>query len=195
MHRSLQAIRALGKKAGVSMNPGTPASSVAHLIDLVDLILVMSVNPGFGGQAFIPAAIDKIADLRALVGGRPIDIEVDGGITPEDRTARGRGRRQCACRGLGRVQERQLQGQYRRDPQFSGNGARGSGVTIARYSRPGMTAIWSPETKFRIWFEIEAHAADAMAGLGIIPKDAAKKIWEKGKAAKFDVARIDEIEG
>jgi ribulose-phosphate 3-epimerase len=83
VHRSLQAIRALGKKVGVSMNPGTPASSVAHLIDLVDLILVMSVNPGFGGQAFIPAAIDKIADLRALVGGRPIDIEVDGGITPE----------------------------------------------------------------------------------------------------------------
>ena len=61
MHRSLQAIRALGKKAGVSMNPGTPASSVEHVIDLVDLILVMSVNPGFGGQAFIPAAIDKIA--------------------------------------------------------------------------------------------------------------------------------------
>jgi adenylosuccinate lyase len=57
-----------------------------------------------------------------------------------------------------------------------------------------MVAIWSPETKFRIWFEIEAHAADAMAELGIIPKDAAKKIWEKGKAAKFDVARIDAIE-
>ncbi len=65
---------------------------------------------------------------------------------------------------------------------------------IPRYSRPDMVAIWSPETKFRIWFEIEAHAADAMAELGIIPKDAAKKIWEKGKAAKFDVARIDEIE-
>jgi len=67
-------------------------------------------------------------------------------------------------------------------------------VTIARYSRPEMTAIWSPETKFRIWFEIEAHAADAMAELGTIPKEAAKKIWEKGNAAKFDVARIDEIE-
>lgn len=83
IHRSLQAIRALGKKVGVSLNPGTPASSVAHLIDLVDLILVMSVNPGFGGQSFIPAAIDKIRDLRAMAGGRPIDIEVDGGITPE----------------------------------------------------------------------------------------------------------------
>ena len=67
-------------------------------------------------------------------------------------------------------------------------------MTIPRYSRPEMAAIWSPETKFRIWFEIEAHAADAMAELGVIPKDAAKKIWEKGKAAKFDVARIDEIE-
>jgi adenylosuccinate lyase len=67
-------------------------------------------------------------------------------------------------------------------------------VTIARYSRPEMTAIWSPETKFRIWFEIEAHAADAMAELGTIPKEAANKIWEKGNAAKFDVARIDEIE-
>jgi ribulose-phosphate 3-epimerase len=84
IHRSLQAIRALGKKVGVSMNPGTPTSSIAHIIDMVDLILVMSVNPGFGGQAFIPAAIDKIADLRALVHGRPIDIEVDGGITSEN---------------------------------------------------------------------------------------------------------------
>jgi ribulose-phosphate 3-epimerase len=81
VHRSLQAIRALGKKAGVTMNPGTPASSVEHVIDLVDLILVMSVNPGFGGQAFIPGALDKIRELRAMAGGRPIDIEVDGGIT------------------------------------------------------------------------------------------------------------------
>jgi adenylosuccinate lyase len=67
-------------------------------------------------------------------------------------------------------------------------------VTIPRYSRPEMTAIWSPETKFRIWFEIEAHAADAMAELGIVPKEAAKKIWEKGKGARFDIARIDQIE-
>src|SRR5579884_3035548 len=65
---------------------------------------------------------------------------------------------------------------------------------IPRYSRPEMTAIWSADTKFGIWFEIEAHAADAMAELGIIPKEAAKKIWEKGKAAKFDAARIDAIE-
>jgi len=82
IHRSLQAIRALGKKAGVTMNPGTPADSVEPVIDLVDLILVMSVNPGFGGQKFIPAAIDKVRKLRALASGRPIDIEIDGGITP-----------------------------------------------------------------------------------------------------------------
>jgi len=83
IHRSLQAIRALGKKAGVSLNPGTPATSIEYVIDLVDLILVMSVNPGFGGQSFIPTAIEKISRLRAMAGGRPLDIEVDGGITPE----------------------------------------------------------------------------------------------------------------
>jgi ribulose-phosphate 3-epimerase len=83
VHRSLQAIRALGKRVGVTLNPGTPVETIEAVIDLVDLILVMSVNPGFGGQAFIPYAVEKIARLRALAGGRPIDIEVDGGITPE----------------------------------------------------------------------------------------------------------------
>jgi ribulose-phosphate 3-epimerase len=87
VHRSLQAIRALGKKAGVTMNPATPVSSIEHVIDMIDLILVMSVNPGFGGQAFIPAALDKLREVRTLVGARPIDIEIDGGITPEN-TAR-----------------------------------------------------------------------------------------------------------
>ena len=84
VHRSLQAIRALGKKAGVTLNPGTPVSTIENVIDLVDLILVMSVNPGFGGQAFIPAALDKIAALRMLAGDRPIDIEVDGGVTADN---------------------------------------------------------------------------------------------------------------
>ncbi|MBZ0147127.1 MAG: adenylosuccinate lyase, partial [Pseudorhodoplanes sp.] len=65
---------------------------------------------------------------------------------------------------------------------------------IPRYSRPEMAAIWSPETRFRIWFEIEAHAANAMAELGKIPKEAAQKIWDKGRTATFDVARIDAIE-
>jgi ribulose-phosphate 3-epimerase len=83
IHRSLQAIRALGKKAGVTLNPGTPTDSIEPVIDLVDLVLVMSVNPGFGGQKFIPAALEKLRKLRALAGGRPIDIEIDGGITPE----------------------------------------------------------------------------------------------------------------
>jgi ribulose-phosphate 3-epimerase len=83
LHRSLQAIRALGKKAGVVFNPATPVSAIEHVVDIVDLVLVMSVNPGFGGQAFIASAIEKVAQVRALVAGRPIDIEVDGGITPE----------------------------------------------------------------------------------------------------------------
>jgi ribulose-phosphate 3-epimerase len=83
VHRSLQAIRALGKRTGVTLNPGTPESAIEPVIDLVDLILVMSVNPGFGGQAFIKGAVERIARLKALAGGRPIDIEVDGGITPE----------------------------------------------------------------------------------------------------------------
>src|SRR6187397_3366988 len=83
LHRSLQAIRALGKKAGVSLNPGTPASAIEYVIDLLDLVLVMSVNPGFGGQAFIRSALGKVSDLRAMTAGRPIDIEVDGGVGPD----------------------------------------------------------------------------------------------------------------
>jgi len=83
LHRSLQAIRALGKKAGVVLNPATPVSSVQNVLDFVDLVLVMSVNPGFGGQAFIATAVDKVAELKAMIGSRDIRIEVDGGITPE----------------------------------------------------------------------------------------------------------------
>src|SRR5512141_790127 len=83
VHRSLQAIRALGKKAGVTMNPGTPVGTVEHVIDLVDLILVMSVNPGFGGQAFIPVAIDKTSALRATPGARPALTMDEGRMLPE----------------------------------------------------------------------------------------------------------------
>ena len=83
VHRSLQAIRALGKKAGVTLNPGTSETTIEHVIDLVDLILVMSVNPGFGGQAFIPAMLDKIARVKRMIGTRKIHIEVDGGVAPE----------------------------------------------------------------------------------------------------------------
>ncbi len=85
LHRTLQLIKSLGKKAGVSLNPATPVSAVEHVMDLVDLILVMSVNPGFGGQKFIPAALDKITALRRMIDatGRTIDLEVDGGINLE----------------------------------------------------------------------------------------------------------------
>jgi ribulose-phosphate 3-epimerase len=84
VHRSLQAIRALGKKAGIALNPGTPESAIEPVIDLVDLILVMSVNPGFGGQAFNRFAAEKISRLRPLAERRAIDIEVDGGITADN---------------------------------------------------------------------------------------------------------------
>jgi ribulose-phosphate 3-epimerase len=83
LDRSLQAIRALGKRAGVSLCPATPESAIEHVLDKLDLILVMTVNPGFGGQRFIPAMLEKIRRLRAMIAGRPIRIEVDGGINPE----------------------------------------------------------------------------------------------------------------
>lgn len=85
VHRSLQLVKSLGKKAGLSLNPGTPASVVEPLLDLVDLVLVMSVNPGFGGQSFIPGALAKIRALRGMIDavGRAIDLEVDGGINFE----------------------------------------------------------------------------------------------------------------
>jgi ribulose-phosphate 3-epimerase len=83
LDRSLEAIRAQGKKAGVALNPATPVSVLEHVIDRLDLILIMTVNPGFGGQSFIPAMTGKIRQAKALVAGRNIDIEVDGGITAE----------------------------------------------------------------------------------------------------------------
>jgi len=81
LHRSLQTIRALGKKAGVSLNPATPVSVLEHVLDDLDLILIMSVNPGFGGQKFITAMVEKIAQADLMIGDRPIMLEVDGGIT------------------------------------------------------------------------------------------------------------------
>ncbi|MDT2075598.1 MAG: ribulose-phosphate 3-epimerase [Planktomarina sp.] len=81
IYRSLQAIRANGAKAGVALNPGTPASALAHLLEIADLVCVMTVNPGFGGQSFIPLE-GKVAELRAMIGDRPIHIEIDGGVTP-----------------------------------------------------------------------------------------------------------------
>ncbi|MGR3322369.1 MAG: ribulose-phosphate 3-epimerase [Pseudooceanicola sp.] len=82
VHRTLQAIRANGMKAGIALNPGTPAEAVAHLMDVVDLVCVMTVNPGFGGQSFIDMT-GKVRQLRRMIGDRPVHIEIDGGVTPE----------------------------------------------------------------------------------------------------------------
>ena len=83
LHRSLQAIRAQGKKAGISLNPSTPECVLEYILDEVDLILVMTVNPGFGGQAFIGEMVDKIARIKAMIEDRPIHLEVDGGVSPD----------------------------------------------------------------------------------------------------------------
>jgi len=82
-HRTLQAIKAQGKQAGIVLNPGTPASAVEALIEDVDLILLMTVNPGFGGQSFIRSVVEKVSQVKALIGERPIALEIDGGVTPE----------------------------------------------------------------------------------------------------------------
>jgi len=89
LHRTLQLIKSLGKKAGVALNPATPVEAIEFVLDMVDLILVMSVNPGFGGQSFLPSQLDKIRVLRKRIDyqGRAIDLEVDGGVNPD--TARG----------------------------------------------------------------------------------------------------------
>ncbi len=83
IHRTLQAIRAQGVKAGVSLNPGTPLSSIEHVLDLIDMVLIMTVNPGFGGQKFIDSGVEKTRACRRMIGDRPIRIQIDGGITPE----------------------------------------------------------------------------------------------------------------
>ena len=83
LHRSLQTIRNLGKKAGIVLNPGTPESAVEPVLDMVDLVLCMTVNPGFGGQAFIGSVCEKVRRIGQMIGDRPIDIEIDGGVTAE----------------------------------------------------------------------------------------------------------------
>lgn len=87
LHRTLQTIHGLGKKAGVALNPATPESCLQDLLDTIDLILVMSVNPGFGGQSFIPSSLQKIARIRKMIGERPLYLEVDGGVTPDNAAA------------------------------------------------------------------------------------------------------------
>ena len=83
IHRTLQAIRGAGAKAGLALNPGTPVEAAAPLLDLCDLVCVMTVNPGFGGQSFITTQIEQVRRLRAMIGDRPVHIEIDGGVTPE----------------------------------------------------------------------------------------------------------------
>lgn len=124
LDRSLQAIRNLGKKAGVSLNPSTPESVIEYVLDRLDLILVMTVNPGFGGQKFIQSQVEKTRRIRQMIGDRPIDLEIDGGVTPKPPP---RCSGWCQCSG-GRV--RSLQGrhgrklcrQYLGDPQGRGRG-------------------------------------------------------------------------
>ncbi len=83
IHRTLQAIKAQGVKAGVSLNPGTPLSSIEYCMDLLDMVLIMTVNPGFGGQKFIHSGVEKTRKVREMIGDRPIHIQIDGGVTPE----------------------------------------------------------------------------------------------------------------
>jgi ribulose-phosphate 3-epimerase len=96
LHRSLQNIRELGKRVGVAINPATPEDMLTYVLDLVDVILVMTVNPGFGGQSFLLPMLDKIRRIHAMVAGRSIDIEADGGISPENA-------RQVAAAGANRL--------------------------------------------------------------------------------------------
>ena len=124
------------------------------MIDLVDLILVMSVNPGFGGQAFIPAAVDKIARLRALAGGRPIDIEVDGGVTPENAAhvvARPAPMCWSRARPCSRAATGRLPRQHRGDPQRGGAGARRSGVSASGHFRTARSNAGPVIDNHRLW--------------------------------------------
>ncbi len=84
VERNLQYIRSLGKKAGIALNPATPESAIEYVLDTIDMVVVMTVNPGFSGQKFIPAQVEKIRRVRAMIGDRPIEIEVDGGVSPDN---------------------------------------------------------------------------------------------------------------
>ena len=83
LDRSLQVVRGLGKKAGVALNPSTPLDVIEYVLDRLDMVLLMTVNPGFGGQAFIPAMLEKVRRVKRMIGDRPIEIQVDGGVSPE----------------------------------------------------------------------------------------------------------------
>ena len=132
LHRSLQTIRGLGRKSGVVLNPGTPESVIEPVLDMVDLVLCMTVNPGFGGQAFIGSVCEKVRRIKAMIG-RPRHRHRDRRRRhARDRAARRRRRRQCPRRGLGRVQGRpiRLRCQYRSDPPVGRTGAWRMGVDV-----------------------------------------------------------------
>ena len=116
LDRSLARIRELGAQAGVALNPATPPAAVEYVLDTVDLVLVMTVNPGFGGQAFLPAMLPKIRALRAMIGERPIWLQVDGGIAPDTAALCRAGRRRLLRRRLRRLprRPRRLCRQHRR---------------------------------------------------------------------------------
>ena len=148
LHRSLQTIRALGKQAGVVLNPGTPETTVEPVLDLVDLVLCMTVNPGFGGQAFIGSVCEKVRRIRAMIAGRPIRIEIDGGVTPETAPLVAQAGADTARRGLGRVQGRivGLRRQHRGHSRRRRESSRGTDLSAGRPrpawpSRPGSESL------------------------------------------------------
>ena len=145
LHRSLQAIKAHGKRAGVSLNPATPPETIAYVLDLVDLVLVMSVNPGFGGQEFLPFAIEKIAAIRAMIGNRDVLIEVDGGVSTRNAAALARAGADVLVAGsaifkggdYARVDRRASQVGRRRDAR----GRHRTAPDTVREIRPGRSAL------------------------------------------------------
>ena len=187
VHRSLQAIRALGKKAGVTLNPGTPIETIENVIDLVDLILIMSVNPGFGGQAFIPSALDKIARARGA-RGCAADRHRDRRRRHGGQCRGGRARRrQCAGRGLRDLQgrARRLSRQHRGDPQRRRARTRGSGVNFAP-SATTRPAIDPPEPDLTP----AAMIARATALRGTL-RDAQAQCEAQGRVSEAVNERVD----
>jgi len=117
IHRTMQAIRGAGAKAGLALNPGTGLDDVKHLLDLGDLVCSMTVNPGFGGQKFIHSQIEKVRELRGMIGDRPIHIQIDGGVNALHREIRGRCGRNLLGRRFGGVQRRRLRRHHQSDPR------------------------------------------------------------------------------
>ncbi len=189
LHRSLQAIRALGKKAGVALNPATPVSAARARDRRSRPAADHEGQPGLRRAELHPGGRRPSSQqAKASDRGPPIDLEVDGGVNAETAPLVGEGRRQRVRRRHRGVRRATIAKTYKPpringDPRSSAALVVSSADMIPRYSRPEMVAIWSPETRFRIWFEIEAHATDALAELGVVPKEAAQTIWDKASEA------------